>query len=189
MILQAARDLGIDLAHSWMIGDQERDILAGRSSGCRTILVNGKGATTIKPTVIVKAFPEAVQAILQDTGHGMLVNGTLAQVHAHAQPAKSPRPDQLSVKTNVDLGAAMNDMATLRRALLDLTEELRSSRLRKTEFSPLRLLCGIGQLVTVLLAALGLLHVAGSDAFYKWMTAAVLVQLATIALLLVDNRQ
>ena len=38
MILQAARDMGLDLSRSWMIGDQERDILAGKAAGCRTVL-------------------------------------------------------------------------------------------------------------------------------------------------------
>lgn len=39
MLLQGAEDLGIDLADSWMVGDQERDCLAGRAAGCRTILI------------------------------------------------------------------------------------------------------------------------------------------------------
>jgi D-glycero-D-manno-heptose 1,7-bisphosphate phosphatase len=39
MILDAARKHGIDLAHSWMVGDSERDVRAGRRAGCRTVLV------------------------------------------------------------------------------------------------------------------------------------------------------
>jgi D-glycero-D-manno-heptose 1,7-bisphosphate phosphatase len=39
MLLQAASDLGIDLRRSWMIGDSPRDIQAGRSAGCRTVLL------------------------------------------------------------------------------------------------------------------------------------------------------
>jgi D-glycero-D-manno-heptose 1,7-bisphosphate phosphatase len=35
MLLQAARDLGLDLANSWMVGDRESDVLAGRNAGCR----------------------------------------------------------------------------------------------------------------------------------------------------------
>lgn len=35
LMLQAARDLNIDLSLSYMIGDSERDIEAGRSAGCR----------------------------------------------------------------------------------------------------------------------------------------------------------
>jgi D-glycero-D-manno-heptose 1,7-bisphosphate phosphatase len=39
MLLQAARDLGLDLAASTMIGDRSSDVIAGRRAGCRTILV------------------------------------------------------------------------------------------------------------------------------------------------------
>jgi D-glycero-D-manno-heptose 1,7-bisphosphate phosphatase len=40
MLLQAARDLGIDLDGSVMVGDRWRDIEAGRRAGCRTVLVD-----------------------------------------------------------------------------------------------------------------------------------------------------
>lgn len=38
MLLRAARDLDLDLAASWMVGDAPRDIEAGKAAGCRTIL-------------------------------------------------------------------------------------------------------------------------------------------------------
>ncbi len=36
MLLEAARRHQLDLAESWMIGDSEHDVLAGKSAGCRT---------------------------------------------------------------------------------------------------------------------------------------------------------
>jgi histidinol-phosphate phosphatase family protein len=39
MLLQAAREHGLDLAASWMLGDGLVDVQAGRAAGCRTILV------------------------------------------------------------------------------------------------------------------------------------------------------
>ena len=39
LLLQAAKDMGIDLAQSWMIGDGLTDIKAGKSAGTRTILL------------------------------------------------------------------------------------------------------------------------------------------------------
>jgi D-glycero-D-manno-heptose 1,7-bisphosphate phosphatase len=39
LLLAAARDHDIDLAESWMIGDGDADLLAGRAAGCRTVLV------------------------------------------------------------------------------------------------------------------------------------------------------
>ena len=39
MILQAAEEHGVDLARSWTIGDQMRDVQAGAAAGTRTILL------------------------------------------------------------------------------------------------------------------------------------------------------
>ena len=40
LLLLAAKELGIDLSRSWMIGDSPRDVEAGKQAGCRTILLN-----------------------------------------------------------------------------------------------------------------------------------------------------
>lgn len=37
LLLDAAHDLGIDLAHSVMVGDKADDVEAGRRAGCRTV--------------------------------------------------------------------------------------------------------------------------------------------------------
>lgn len=39
MLLNAATDFNIDLSKSWMIGDGENDILAGKRAGCKTCLI------------------------------------------------------------------------------------------------------------------------------------------------------
>jgi D,D-heptose 1,7-bisphosphate phosphatase len=46
LLLRAANDHGIDLHHSWMIGDRPADIGAGLNAGCRTIKV---GALPFSP--------------------------------------------------------------------------------------------------------------------------------------------
>jgi histidinol-phosphate phosphatase family protein len=40
MLLRAAREHGVDLASSWMVGDILHDVEAGNRAGCRTILVD-----------------------------------------------------------------------------------------------------------------------------------------------------
>lgn len=45
MLLRAAREQGVDLGRSWMIGDILDDIEAGRRAGCRTCLIDNGNET------------------------------------------------------------------------------------------------------------------------------------------------
>lgn len=40
LLLRAAKDLNIDLARSWAVGDSERDVQAGLAAGCRAVLLS-----------------------------------------------------------------------------------------------------------------------------------------------------
>lgn len=42
MLLQAAQEMNIDLANSWMIGDSATDVEAGIAAGCKTIKLDNK---------------------------------------------------------------------------------------------------------------------------------------------------
>lgn len=57
MLLRAARELDIDLAHSWFVGDILDDIEAGHRAGCRAVLVDL--GTEALPTTSLRT-PEAV---------------------------------------------------------------------------------------------------------------------------------
>ncbi len=45
MLLDAARDLDLDLAKSWFVGDNKKDMVAGKTAGVRTILVDPRWRT------------------------------------------------------------------------------------------------------------------------------------------------
>ena len=67
MLFQAAKDFNIDLSKSFMIGDSERDIIAGKNAGLTTILVKtGKNIQNIKqkPDFILDNLKVAVDYIL-----------------------------------------------------------------------------------------------------------------------------
>ena len=73
MLLQAAADLSLDLARSWMIGDQMRDVQAGAAAGCCTILLHDstnasdpeKQKDAIIPDAVAPNLIEAVRIIAQ----------------------------------------------------------------------------------------------------------------------------
>jgi D-glycero-D-manno-heptose 1,7-bisphosphate phosphatase len=44
MLLEAAEQHDLDLSRSWMVGDSEKDVIAGKRAGCRTVLVGGGDA-------------------------------------------------------------------------------------------------------------------------------------------------
>lgn len=169
MILQAARDMSLDLSQSWMIGDQERDVMAARSAGCRIVLVTQDAGLIqrTKPTEVAATFLEAAQCILRQPPH----RSGLAQNNA-SQPVQPPPRSQ--------------DLSSVGRVVSELIEEIRSDRLRRSDFTILRMVAVICQLLAVLLALLGLLQLNNIDMFAKWMIGAGLVQLFTIALLVLD---
>ncbi|MHC4808824.1 MAG: HAD-IIIA family hydrolase [Planctomycetota bacterium] len=79
MLLQAARDLDLDLGSSWLIGDRPRDVEAGRTAGCRTILLSAEGPESedCRPTAVAGDFIAAVRHVLK---------------HAGPRPVESPAP-------------------------------------------------------------------------------------------------
>jgi D-glycero-D-manno-heptose 1,7-bisphosphate phosphatase len=66
MILKAARELGLDLARSWMVGDRWRDVDCGANAGVRTVFIDYGYAEALRsrPTYSVADFPSAVEVIL-----------------------------------------------------------------------------------------------------------------------------
>ncbi len=66
MLRRAARELGIDLARSYMVGDRWRDIDCGHAAGCRTVLIDYQYAEELRqaPDHRVKDLAEAADWIL-----------------------------------------------------------------------------------------------------------------------------
>lgn len=67
MLLAAAEKHGIDLAKSWMIGDGIVDVQAGKSAGCKTILITTVKISQIEQFVEMEnAMPDAIVKSLAD---------------------------------------------------------------------------------------------------------------------------
>jgi histidinol-phosphate phosphatase family protein len=71
MLLRAAEENGVDLRESFMVGDTERDVMAGKSAGCSTVLLlSGKltrqdaEKSPSKPDHIANNLAEAAEYIV-----------------------------------------------------------------------------------------------------------------------------
>ena len=61
LLLEAAKDFNIDLSQSWMIGDSENDVLAGKNAGCKTALI---GETDYGQNLQVTSLLDFVKEVL-----------------------------------------------------------------------------------------------------------------------------
>jgi len=76
LLLQAARDLNLDLSGSYVVGDRFQDVEMAREAGARAVLVltgYGRGelqfvgpASPVKPDFVAADLPQAVEWILAD---------------------------------------------------------------------------------------------------------------------------
>lgn len=67
MLLRAAEEHGLDLSRSWMVGDKDIDLEAGRRAGCSVALVRtGYGASVdgSAADLVAENLPEALDKIL-----------------------------------------------------------------------------------------------------------------------------
>jgi D-glycero-D-manno-heptose 1,7-bisphosphate phosphatase len=69
MLEEAAREHGLDLSRSWMVGDKTSDIECGRNAGLRTVLVetgHGKDHLDCGADAIVTGLVAAADFILEE---------------------------------------------------------------------------------------------------------------------------
>lgn len=69
-LLEAAREFGIDLTQSWMVGDQDSDLLCGRNAGTRVALVEHRGSEhkrgRVEPDVRVPDLAALAEVLLAE---------------------------------------------------------------------------------------------------------------------------
>jgi len=66
MLFQAAREHRIELASSWMVGDSDIDMEAGKTAGCRTVRVLSNGTLAeIAGDLTAHSLFEAAEQLIQ----------------------------------------------------------------------------------------------------------------------------
>lgn len=74
LFYQAMRDLGVDFSLSYVVGDRDIDILAGKELGCRTVLVttgpdpSAAALGYVKPDYIADTLYQAAEWVTRDRG-------------------------------------------------------------------------------------------------------------------------
>jgi D-glycero-D-manno-heptose 1,7-bisphosphate phosphatase len=103
MLLRAAREMDIDLARSWAIGDSYRDIEAGHRAGCRTILLNSPpdlkrpGPNDVRPDFEAVNMKEAANIVRrQDT-----MAKKEPAVSLEKPEVQSPGPEAIEAKPEI----------------------------------------------------------------------------------------
>jgi len=77
MLLDAARKYQLDLAASWMIGDSEVDVEAGRNAGCKTARLLESDVVEDKADVVASSLHEVIDRILRlEKDAGLIVAGS-----------------------------------------------------------------------------------------------------------------
>lgn len=65
LLLTAAREHEIDLKKSWVIGDSDVDVEAGRNAGCKTVrITDGNTGGNCQPDLFARTLLDAVHQVL-----------------------------------------------------------------------------------------------------------------------------
>jgi D-glycero-D-manno-heptose 1,7-bisphosphate phosphatase len=181
MLLAAAQEMDIDLTRSWMIGDNERDMEAGRSAGCQTILIRSSPSERghpdkNRPDYVAVNMREAVNIVKQH--HRSLTESRAASASAtaggDALAAKSVEilsmwrddvPEDAGQEAVLPSDQPPVSPTGIEQLLANILEQLR--RMQKTElfgeFSLLRLLAGIVQVFVPFCLLLALWFLMGTN--------------------------
>ncbi len=92
MLLKAAKELDLDLAGSWMVGDSARDIEAGQRAGCRTVRVRAR------PTHHTAPGEEDDEDVQADATVRNLVDAARVILRSPQQQAAARAPRAASAK-------------------------------------------------------------------------------------------
>ena len=171
MLLEAAADHHLDLARSWMIGDSERDMEAGRRAGCRSVLLVGSNGSD------ADSHEQAVDGRPQGGAD------YTAETLPHA--ADIVEGNELMHDEPNEKKAEQTQLLTEIRDLL----ESQNRRGSQEDFSLLRLCGSIAQMFAIVVCMWGILALASQDseAATARFVLAIFLELATVAAWLADR--
>ncbi len=177
MLRAAARDHGIDLRQSWMIGDAPRDVEAGKAAGCRTVLLTGATATartagtvpaaaTRPPAAdyLAASLTEAAKLVEQFMdGQPVIAEEPAARPRATAAPAGAAAASSPAPSGGSPALPPSGEVPALLREIRDQLDRAHR-RERQPDFSFVKLLGTLLQLLAIVAGLWGVVSlVSGSD--------------------------
>jgi histidinol-phosphate phosphatase family protein len=210
-MLKAAReDFNLDLSQCWMIGDQPRDVAAGASVGCRTILLSdpemqmegNDNVPAITPNFIVRSLADAARIIVREgnspnrdpapvpliPGDAPVSSEDIATKAASNTPGTALPPDADALASAIAVKLTHRDSESIKPVLEDILQQLRSAHRKSdmAEFSLSLLLATIIQAVVVLCLVVGAwdgltaIHVVATARNPYWWNYRILYQLTAL---------
>ncbi len=209
MLLAAAREMDLDLTRSWMIGDSDRDVEAGRSAGCKTILISSVHSDPghrheSKPDFVAVNLREAVNIVkrhhrmVQDrrtvpapqAGDEQMLAAKSAEIlaMAPAEEVEEKVPDPAPVPAPASTGTD--------RILTNILEQLRRMQKKEEmfgEFSLMRLLAGAVQVFVPLCLLLAFWFLLGSrrqeNSVFVALGFAMVLQVMALTFYIMNDRR
>lgn len=187
MIYRAREALALDLQGSWVIGDSFRDIEAGRSAGCRTILFShptlepspDAGARgNARPDFTCTSLEEAMDRIESSQTNKPAVHlpartegGPAVKLAPSPEPLAAPRP-------HAEPAGGQRLEALLEQFLI---EYKRTRSGHHTDFSVMRLLAGIVEIVVIAVLLIAYLNTGAITTQQDLLLLAIVLQGIVVA--------
>jgi D-glycero-D-manno-heptose 1,7-bisphosphate phosphatase len=96
MLFDAARDHDIDLSNSWMIGDSQADVEAGKNAGCKTAMLANNPSSRAIPDRMASSLLEATRQILAEQDIAVTRQKQTGKRHSDLNTApQAPRKQNL----------------------------------------------------------------------------------------------
>ena len=197
MILKAAHEMQLDLTASWVIGDAARDIEAGAAAGCRTILYRDSSLpaspaaaepSAVRPDFEVAALEDA-REIISSADCVSLGDSLTEELHPGFRGGLRQAAAGRTLPVSLSQDSRMaQELGRIRDTLTSLLEEQRKKQTPPAgDFSISKLLGGIVQVVALACIFIAFFERGNPASMSAMLLWAAVLELLTIALLLMGN--
>lgn len=214
MLHLAEKELNIDLDHSWIIGDDDRDIETGRTVGCRTIMLESRGSSLVRkgesnPDFTAVNLQEAANLIIHNSRPEEPPTEQTTEPEAPPppiepqppQPPAEPQPPQpednnttdhqLTAEQDKTKASDRTDTETFLAHILRELKAINRDRNAPAEFSIGKLMAGVVQMLVIFCLVVAFWFATSPEpktgATQNCLLLALIFQTLTITLLLIHR--